>query len=69
MSKDYERKVQTSETFIEVALIRLLIAPGAQVMMGANHALRHVHTVGIATLARSFIHEALPHVSCSGWYS
>src|SRR5260370_29725325 len=26
MSKDYERKVQTSETFIEVAMIRLLIA-------------------------------------------
>lgn len=26
MSKDYERKVQTSETLIEVAMIRLLIA-------------------------------------------
>ena len=26
MSKDYERKVQTSETFIEVAMIRLLVA-------------------------------------------
>lgn len=26
MSKDYERKVQTSETFIEVAMIRLLIS-------------------------------------------
>jgi putative transposase len=26
MSIDYERKVQTSETFIEVALIRLLVA-------------------------------------------
>jgi putative transposase len=26
MSKDYERKVQTSETRIEVAMIRLLIA-------------------------------------------
>ena len=25
MSKDYERKVQTSETLIEVAMIRLLI--------------------------------------------
>jgi hypothetical protein len=26
MSKDYERKVQTSETLIEVAMIRLLVA-------------------------------------------
>ena len=26
MSKEYERKVQTSETLIEVAMIRLLIA-------------------------------------------
>jgi putative transposase len=26
MSKDYERNVQTSETFIEVAIIRLLLA-------------------------------------------
>jgi len=26
MSKDYERKVQTSETLIEVAMIRLLMA-------------------------------------------
>jgi hypothetical protein len=26
MSKDYERKVQTSETLIQVALIRLLVA-------------------------------------------
>jgi putative transposase len=26
MSKDYERKVQTSETFIEVVMIRLLVA-------------------------------------------
>jgi putative transposase len=26
MSKDFERKVQTSETLIEVAIIRLLIA-------------------------------------------
>jgi hypothetical protein len=26
LSKDYERKVQTSETFIEVAMIRLLVA-------------------------------------------
>lgn len=26
MSKDYERKVQTSETLIEVAMIRLLLA-------------------------------------------
>lgn len=26
MSKDYERKVQTSETLIQVAMIRLLIA-------------------------------------------
>ena len=26
MSKDYARKVQTSETLIEVALIRLLVA-------------------------------------------
>jgi putative transposase len=26
MSNDYERKVQTSETLIEVAMIRLLIA-------------------------------------------
>jgi putative transposase len=26
MSKDYERKVQTSETLIEVAVIRLLVA-------------------------------------------
>ena len=25
MSKDYERKVQTSETLIEVAMIRLLV--------------------------------------------
>jgi len=25
MSKDYERKVQTSETFIEVAMIRLIL--------------------------------------------
>lgn len=25
MSKDYERKVQTSETFIEVAMIRLVL--------------------------------------------
>ena len=25
-SRDYERKVQTSETFIEVAMIRLLLA-------------------------------------------
>jgi hypothetical protein len=25
MSKDYERKVQTSETFIEVAMIQLLV--------------------------------------------
>lgn len=26
MSKDYERKVQTSETLIQVAMIRLLLA-------------------------------------------
>ena len=26
MNKDYERKVQTSETLIEVAMIRLLLA-------------------------------------------
>ena len=26
MSKDYERKVQTSETLIELAMIRLLVA-------------------------------------------
>jgi putative transposase len=26
MSKDYERKVQTSETFIQVAMVRLLLA-------------------------------------------
>jgi putative transposase len=26
LSKDYERKVQTSETFIQVAMIRLLLA-------------------------------------------
>jgi putative transposase len=26
MSKDYERRVQTSETLIEVAMIRLLVA-------------------------------------------
>jgi putative transposase len=26
MSKDYERKIQTSETLIEVAMIRLLVA-------------------------------------------
>lgn len=26
MSKDYERKAQTSETFVEVAMIRLLVA-------------------------------------------
>jgi len=26
LSKDYERKVQTSETLIEVAMIRLVIA-------------------------------------------
>jgi putative transposase len=26
MSKNYERKVQTSETLIEVAMIRLLLA-------------------------------------------
>jgi putative transposase len=26
LAKDYERKVQTSETFIEVAMIRLLLA-------------------------------------------
>jgi len=26
MSKDYERKVQTSEAFIQVAMIRLLVA-------------------------------------------
>jgi hypothetical protein len=26
MSKDYERKVQTSETLIQVAMIRLLVA-------------------------------------------
>jgi putative transposase len=26
MSKEYERKVQTSETLIEVAMIRLLLA-------------------------------------------
>ncbi len=26
MSKDYERKVQTSETLIEVAMIRLVLA-------------------------------------------
>lgn len=26
LSKDYERKVQTSETFIEVVMIRLLVA-------------------------------------------
>jgi putative transposase len=25
LSKDYERKVQTSETFIEVAMIRLIL--------------------------------------------
>ena len=25
LSKDYERKVQTSETFIEVAMIRLML--------------------------------------------
>lgn len=25
MSKDYERKVQTSETFIQVAMVRLLL--------------------------------------------
>jgi len=25
MSKDYERKVQTSETFIQIAMIRLLV--------------------------------------------
>lgn len=25
MSKDYERKVQTSETWIEIAVIRLLV--------------------------------------------
>jgi putative transposase len=26
LSKDYERKVQTSETFIQVAMIRLMLA-------------------------------------------
>ena len=30
MSKDYERKVQTSETLIELAMIRLLLARLAQ---------------------------------------
>jgi len=30
MSKDYERKVQTSETLIEVAMIRLLVARQGQ---------------------------------------
>lgn len=40
MSKDYERKVQTSETFIEVAMIRLLIArQGLRRVTGSKHAL------------------------------
>ena len=40
MSKDYERKVQTSETLIEVAMIRLLLARlGRQAQWHAEHPL------------------------------
>jgi putative transposase len=40
MSKDYERKVQTSETLIEVAMIRLLVARlGRQAQRPVKHTL------------------------------
>ena len=41
MSKDYERKVQTSETFIAVAMIRLVLARlGRPAEQPAKHAIR-----------------------------
>ena len=41
MSKDYERKVQTSETLIAVAMIRLVLARlGRQAEQQAKHAVR-----------------------------
>ena len=45
MSKDYERTVQTSETFIEVAMIRLLVArQGRRIASRVTQLVRNLHT-------------------------
>jgi len=46
MSKDYERKVQTSETFIEVAMIRLLVVRlGRRSSSRVTQFVRNLHTL------------------------
>ena len=43
MSKDYERKVQTSEVLIEVAMIRLLVARLGQSALNGSRAAAWIH--------------------------
>jgi hypothetical protein len=67
LAKDYERRVQTSETLIEVAMIRLLLARlGQRAERHANRAVRNGRESAAYPVA-AISHDASPHDVSGAW--